>query len=436
MPDGEDRPNVVIFTSHDSGTQFGCYGAPVETPEVDEVAKEGVVFTNNFCTAPQCTPSRGSIMTGKYPHSNGLMGLVNYGWKLPPKNTTLPDIFKKAGYSTHLIGLQHETNDPCKLGYEEVSNRTDFPYLAQTVVPKAEDFFEEMRDAKKPFMASVGVFETHRPFPHFEKDDGLANLPSFLLSHPRMKRDFTRFKKSLRALDEAVGDVWKSIEENDLKNDTLFIFTVDHGIAFPRAKCTLYDPGIRTALIMVWPEKLRAGRRIEQMVSNVDILPTLCELLDVPRPEEVEGKSYTSLVLDQESAGREFIHAELTYHDIGYNPMRGIRSKRYKYIKNLEELPFLFEMPDDIRTSDSGEAFLEAFGKDKYNQPRPEEELYDLAEDPLERNNLADNPEYAETKQRLKKETLDWMKRTGDPVLDGKIEADENKQASLFYEVI
>ncbi|MGV9170551.1 MAG: sulfatase-like hydrolase/transferase [Promethearchaeia archaeon] len=218
MPDGEDRPNVVIFTSHDLGTQFSCYGAPVETPEVDEVAKEGVVFTNNFYTAPQCIPSRGSIMTGKYPHSNGLIGLVNYSWKLPPENTTLPDIFKKVGYSTHPIGLQHEKNDPCKLGYEEVSNRTDFPYLAQTVVPKAEDFFEEMRDAKNPFMASVGVFETHRPFPHCERDDDFAALPSFLLSHPRMKRDFTRFKNLQFILAVDVNSETGKLKKHSVKS--------------------------------------------------------------------------------------------------------------------------------------------------------------------------------------------------------------------------
>ncbi|MBD3157386.1 MAG: sulfatase-like hydrolase/transferase [Candidatus Lokiarchaeota archaeon] len=436
MEDRQEKPNVVIFTSHDSGTQFGCYGAPVETPEIDETAEEGVVFTNNFCTAPQCTPSRGSIMTGKYPHSNGLMGLVNYGWKLPSENKTLPEVFREAGYSTHLIGLQHETNDPHELGYEEVSDRTDFPYLTQSVVPKAQDFFERVSDNQDPFLVSIGVFETHRPFPHFEDGDDLADLPPFLFAHPGMKRDFTRFKKSLKALDHAVGRVRKSIEENGLRNDTLFIFTIDHGIAFPRAKCTLYDPGIRTALIMVWPEKFIAGRRIEQLVSNVDILPTLCDLLGFPAPREVEGRSYAPLLLEEEFIGREFIHAELTYHDIGYNPMRGTRSTRFKYIRNMEELPFLFEMPDDIRNSDAGRAFIEAFGEEKYNQPRPQEELYDLHEDPLQRNNLADDSTYADTKARLKRETLDWMKRTSDPILEGKIEADEDKEASLFYETI
>jgi len=436
MEDKQERPNVVIFTSHDSGTQFGCYGAPVETPEIDETAEDGVVFTNNFCTAPQCTPSRGSIMTGKYPHSNGLMGLVNYGWKLPPDNNTLPEVFKDAGYSTHLIGLQHETNDPHELGYEEVSDRADFPYLTQSVVPKAQDFFKRMSNAEKPFMVSIGVFETHRPFPHFEDDDELANLPPFLVSHPGMKRDFTRFKKSLKALDQAVGDVRRSMEENGLTDDTLFIFTVDHGLAFPRAKCTLYDPGIRTALIMVWPEKFQAGRRIELMVSNVDIFPTLCQLLNTPAPPEIEGRSYAPLLLEEEFIGREFIHAELTYHDIGYNPMRGTRSTRFKYIRNMEDIPFLFEMPDDIRNSDAGRAFIESFGEKKYNQPRPEEELYNLHEDPLERNNLAYDPEYAERKERLKNETLNWMRRTGDPILEGKIQADEDKEASLFYETI
>lgn len=427
MVEDADRPNIVIFTSHDTGAEYSCYGSPIETPSVDALAEEGVRFSNSFCTAPQCSPSRGSILTGLLPHQHGLMGLVNYGWNLPEKNITLPDLAKKAGYSTHLIGLQHEHQDARALGYDHVSDRMDFPYLSDFVIPKAEEFFENMSNQKRPFFASIGVFEGHRPFAHLDEEDTLVSLPDYLPGHPAIKRDYTRFAKGVQKVDAAVRRVRHSLEEAGLKENTLFIFTIDHGPAFPRVKCTAYDPGIRTALIAAWPDRFPGGRVVNELVSNVDLFPTLAQLLGQSVPKSIVGRSLLHMLeADQESRpGSERVFAELSHHDIGYNPFRAIRTKRFKYIRNFAPLPVQFEIPEDIRESESATGFLEVYGRDTYGSERAPEEFYDLAEDPLEYTNLAKEPSYADKKKELRSILLQMLEDTNDPVLDGKIQAPE-----------
>ena len=440
MPSSEkvERPNIVIVISHDTGTQLGCYGAPVETPNIDRIASSGVRFTNHFCAAPQCTPSRGSILTGKYPHSNGLMGLTNHGWNLPGSNETLPQILKEMGYSTHLVGLQHTHADANALGYDEVSDRMDFPYLAEYVIPKATQFLNDqsVRGSDRPFFLSVGVYETHRPYPHIEEPyDG--PIPGFVPDNEAARRDFTRFRQSVEILDKAVGDVYNTLLQTGLVENTLFIFTVDHGPAFARAKCTLYDPGLRTPLLVHWAGHLKEGVCINELVSNTDIMPTVLDLLGIQAPSCVQGRSLKHLLItdepdSQKEAPYSHIFAEMTHHDIGYNPMRAVRTRRYKYILNMSPLPFLFELPEDIIKSDSAKGFFEHYGEERYNSPRPSEELYDLEKDPLELSNVVEHPDYAEVRLRLRKILNDWMRETNDPVLKGKVEAPEKPDPFIY----
>jgi arylsulfatase A-like enzyme len=435
MPD--ERPNIVLVISHDTGTQLGCYGAPVETPNIDRIASTSVRFMNHFCAAPQCTPSRGSILTGKFPHSNGLMGLTNYGWNLPEHNETLPKALTSAGYSTHLIGLQYTHADAKSLGYEEISDRMDFPYLAEYVIPKATQFLDDraVSDIDQPFFLSVGVFETHRPFPHAEAVyDG--PIPDFVPDNESARRDFTRFRQSVEILDKAVGTVFDTLLQTGFLENTLFIFTVDHGPAFARAKCTLYDPGLRTPLLVHWPGHLKEGSVINELVSNTDILPTVLDLLDIEFPPDVQGRSLKQLLLPEEESDDEtvFSHvfSEMTHHNIGYNAMRSVRTRRHKYILNMSPLPFLFELPDDIINSDSAKGFIEQYGEEKYNSPRPPEELYDLENDPLELTNVVEHPDYAEVRMRLRKVLTDWMKATDDPALTGKVDAPEKPDPFIY----
>ena len=165
------KPNIVLFITHDQGQLIGCYDNPqmpnsLHTPNIDKLAEEGVRFTNNFCTAPQCSPSRGSIFTSLYPHQNGLMGLVNRGWTLPETNKTLPMYLKENGYSTHLIGLQHESRDPSTLGYDSI---IPFRFSHKRMKKDITTFFANLKQEDKPFYACFGSWGSHIPFQNWGK---------------------------------------------------------------------------------------------------------------------------------------------------------------------------------------------------------------------------------------------------------------------------
>jgi N-sulfoglucosamine sulfohydrolase len=432
-------PNIIFIITHDTGTYFGCYGKPVKTPNIDKLAEEGILFTHHYSCAPQCTPSRGGILTGKMPHSNGLMGLTNMGWDLPEHNETIPKLLKKNGYSTHLIGLQHTQHQPKKLGYDTISPRSDAPHMGSSVTRRFKKFMKlvEKREIQQPFFCSVGFFETHRvhgyngddssPFnssnPRFPAESEEILIPPTLPEDSEeVQEDIADFVSSVKDFDHYLGKMLIQIENSSIKNDTIIIFTVDHGIPLPRQKCTLYDLGINVPLIMHMPSEIRGNRRIDDLVSNIDLLPTILELAGVKIPEDVQGNSVAGLVTEDANikyTPREYINAELTFHDIGFNPIRCIRTKKWKYIRNLVPLNMLFEMPNDISHSKSGKVYLK-FHPEYYSQ-RPDEELYDLESDPLETNNLAKNSKYIDIKNDLKSKLMTFLEKTNDAALKGLV---------------
>src|SRR4051812_3256134 len=159
-------PNVVVVITHDTGRHLGPYGRGVATPHLDRLAAEGVLFEQAFCAAPQCSPSRASLLTGLMPHRHGLIGLAHRGFSLKPAalKQTLPTILSGAGYATHLFGFQHEATDPYELGYQHVVQPRPTgsrPHLCRDVAPAAADFLSS--GPAEPFFAMIGFEETHRP---------------------------------------------------------------------------------------------------------------------------------------------------------------------------------------------------------------------------------------------------------------------------------
>ena len=403
-------PNIILVTCHDLGRYLGCYGrAPIESPNLDRLAGEGIRFTNHFCTAPSCSPSRGGIITGRYPHSNGLMGLVNLGWDLPSSEVTMPQHLKRAGYETHLFGLQHERKDRNSLGYDHVSAQ-----LGRDCASVGKAVVEFLRsDPKKPFFASIGTFETHSPFrgPEFPDKWGEVYIPPFLPDHPEIRTDMVGFSYLLARLDVMVGSVLAALESIGLSENTLFVFTTDHGIDMPRAKGTLYDPGIETTLLMRWPRTIRPGTVSDALLSNVDLLPTLMEIAGLRVPQQVQGVSFADLLEGKPHDSRDAIFAEKTHH-CHYDPMRCIRTGSWKYIFNFGPLRPI-EVPADGRMN------VLAFAPELYRTRRPIAELYDLRQDPLEINNLCGDPQYRQVEEELKDRLRSWMAETGDPLLEG-----------------
>ena len=409
------RPNVLVIIPHDLGTHLGCYGDDsVRSPNLDALAADGVRFANHFACAPYCSPSRGTLFTGRYPHTNGLMGLVNLGWTLPDGPETVAQSLGAAGYETYLFGMQHEAKDVARLGFHHVGDRSVGSSCVR-VAPQVQQFLEERgQKPQEPFYARVGFSEVHRRYDGFsDKRADEVNVPTHLSDTPGVRRDLAMFHGAIERLDTAIGDILQSLDESGLRDNTFVVFVTDHGIAFPRAKATLYDPGIRTTIIMRWPDGLPSGRVVSEMVSGVDLLPTLHEATGTPVPAGVQGKSCLPLIRGEVPELHAAIFAEKnTSPD---DVKRGVRTKRYKYIRNYDDGPLL-RLPTDIETSltrpDMGDDHL---------APRPEVELYDLEADPNETENLAGREEASAAEQEMAGLLQRIMEETDDPILQGPI---------------
>ncbi|MFS0726598.1 sulfatase [Paenibacillus sp. 1P07SE] len=428
------KKNILLMISHDTGRYLGCYGKAVATPAIDRLAAEGVRFDNYFCPAPQCSPSRGSILSGLYPQNHGMIGLSHLGFSINPEVTTLPMALGQAGYETALIGFSHETigepggtntTSAGKLGYETV-----LPVpgdRAKDVAEQAVTFLQERagqvsaeagEEQERPFFASVGFFETHREFDEYEPlaDPPHAIVPPpYLPDTPGVREELALLHGSAKALDAGVGRIIEALDQLGLGEDTLVIFTTDHGIAFPRAKGTLLDAGLETALLMRCPGMLPAGRVADELLCNVDLMPTLLEVAGAKGPNGLDGVSFLPLLEQRDAAPpRDHMMAELSWHD-QYHPMRAIRTDSFKYIRNFEEGPSVY-LPLDIHRSLSGIEVREA-----YYKPNVPEELYDLQMDPLEQHNLAGDPQYQDILVQLREQVKTWMETCDDQLLQGRI---------------
>ena len=355
-------------------------------------------------------------MTALYPHRNGLVGLAHIGWDINDGVETLPMHLSRAGYRTMLFGLQHETpQDPCaKLGYDE----RPFPSARAKEAAAAVAEFLVSRQAKssQPFYINMGTFEPHRPYeqPGYAGDDpSKVKLLPWLPDRPGIRQDIADLNGLVHALDEAVGIVADALEASGLADDTILIFTTDHGLAMPRAKGTCYDPGTKTALVMRWPGHIPAGAVRDELLVNCDFMPTVLELAGLSAPEGVDGRSFASLITGQPYEPHDHIFLEMTWHD-KYNPMRAVRTRRFKYIRNFGERPLVY-LPLDVWNGRAGEEMRDEY----YSVRRPAEELYDLEADPLEQNNLAGDPQYASVLGELREIVTKWMSDTADPLLQG-----------------
>jgi arylsulfatase A-like enzyme len=413
------RDNVLLVHWHDLGRCLNVYGHPgVESPRVDQLAAAGILFTRAHATAPLCSPSRGSLFTGRYPHSNGLMGLAHHGWEYRAGVRTLPQMLGAAGWYSALFGMQHETSYPVRLGFDEFDVSNSY---CEHVVPKAQAWLTESAPFEDgdPFLLTAGFFETHRPYPRDRYEPAATSaveVPDYLPDIPAVRGDLAAFYGAIEVADTAVGRLLDTLSETGLDASTWVVFMTDHGPAFPRAKSTLYEAGTGIALIIRPPARLGIRpRSYDELFSGVDLVPTLLGLLGVDVPADVEGMSHADNLL--RPAGdvapiRDHVYTEKTYHD-SFDPIRAIRTKEYSYIENYARRP-LVDLPWDIEESPSGKA-VEPF----VNVPRPERELYDLREDPAETDNLligGSNHRAEVIANELAVRLHDWRVKTGDVI--------------------
>ncbi len=411
--------NVIVVHWHDLGRYLAVYGhEDVASPRLDQLAAEGILFTRAHATAPLCSPSRGSLFTGRYPHSNGLVGLAHHGFEYREGTRTLPDYLSEVGYRTALFGMQHETSFPSRLGYDEFDVSNSY---CDNVVEKAQRWLTESvsADDNTPFLLNLGFFETHRPYPgdlYVPADPARVVTPDYLPDTDEVRSDLAAFYGAIAKADKAVGEVLDTLADCGLDTITWVIFTTDHGPALPRAKSTLYDAGTGIALI-VRPPRQRAvpPQRYDELFSGVDLLPTLLDLLGLDQPAAIEGLSHANAIVGADPHDvpvRSRVFSEKTYHD-SFDPIRAVRTKEHSYIENYARRPLL-DMPMDIEESPAGRAVAASV-----RSPRPERELYDLVADPTERHNLLQGEVDAKAMaiaDDMSMQLHEWRERTGDVI--------------------
>jgi arylsulfatase A-like enzyme len=406
---------VLIVHWHDLGRYLGVYGRDdVFSPRLDRLANEGILFTRAHATAPLCSPSRGSLFTGRYPQSNGLVGLAHHGWEYRSGVRTLPQMLSEYGWYSALFGMQHETSYPSRLGFDEFDVSNSY---CEYVVERAEQWLRD-RHASRPFLLTTGFFETHRPYPRHRyepADAATVDPPDYLPDTVEVRQDLADFYGAIATADAAVGRILDTLADTGLDDSTWVVFLTDHGAPFPRAKSTLYDAGTGIAMIIRPPTRMTTASRVyDELFSGVDLVPTLLGLLGVPEPADVEGISHAQALLtpDNTAPVRDHVYTTKTYHD-SFDPIRAIRTKEFSYIENYTRRPLL-DLPWDIQESPSGHAVAPLV-----TAPRPEHELYDLRADPTETNNLlvgGGTDGAAEIAADLAVRLHDWRQETGDVI--------------------
>jgi N-sulfoglucosamine sulfohydrolase len=430
------RPNIILLIADDMAwDDCGAYGhKTVRTPNIDKLASEGMRFNRAFLTASSCSPSRSSMITGRYPHSTGAQQLH---WPLPPDQVTFVELLKKAGYWTAAAGKWH-------LG-EAVKDRFDLVIEANPAgfrlghapgqpAPPTDASGKsgagqwvstlQAHPKGKPFFLWLAAFDPHRdyeegiiPNPHRPED---VVVPPYLPDVPETRKDLALYYDEITRLDRFVGEVLAELDRQGERDNTLVLFISDNGRPFPRAKTTLYDSGIKAPLIVRWPKHIKPGSVSDSLVSSVDIAPTFLAVANLKAGPSFQGKSIVPVLNNPKAVIRETVFAEHHWHDFDDHG-RCARSGRYKYIRNYyPDLPAT--PPADAVRSLTFQAMrrLRDAGKLSPSQlacflkPRPEEELYDTEADPHELRNLAGDLRHGAVLNQLRKALAEWQRTTED----------------------
>jgi arylsulfatase A-like enzyme len=420
--------NIVYIHSHDSGRYLGPFGKPIDTPNLDKLAREGVLFRGAFSAAPTCSPSRAALLTGCYPHQNGMLGLAHIGFSLHDYKQHIAHTLRTAGYTSVLAGLQHIAAKPEVIGYDIVLKPKSM--RAADVAPNTADFLSQK--PTEPFFLDVGFFETHRKYhePELKDNPKYIQPPPGVPDTPETRQDMAGYHSSARHLDKGIGQVLDALERYGYKENTLIISTTDHGISFPEMKCDLRDAGWGVSLIMRGPGDFAPGTVCDAMVSHLDIFPTICELVGIDKPKWLEGKSLLPLLRGESPELHDELFAEVNYH-AAYEPKRAVRTKRWKYIRRYDGRTTTVLPNCDY--GPSKQLWLD-YGWQKEHL-ESEECLFDLIFDPMEHNNLVHDPAHQQVLTEMRSRLEAWMKRTDDPLLRGPVPAPPGSRSTSADEI-
>lgn len=457
-PTGSDapRPNIVLFLADDLGLDAGCYGnAAIRTPNIDALAQTGLRFAQAYCTTASCSPSRAVILTGLQNHASGQYGLAHAAnnFHVRPRIKTLPALLREAGYRTarygravHVRPFEQFAFDVSVPAPREELTLADRLYGRDIVrcVDDTEAFITA--DEKRPFFLMVATCDAHRFATRFDGLAGQPNtfandqtyagvnetrydpaevrVPAYLTDNAETRAELAQYYQSVSRVDQGIGRMMELLRRTGRWNDTIILFTSDHGPPFPGGKTTAYEPGLRVPLIIRDPTQDQAGTASDALVSLVDLTPTILDYAGVATDGlGLHGRSLRPLTREPQPAGWDEVYASHTFHEVTmYYPMRVVRERRFKLIWNLAHgLDFpvaqdLWEASSwqSVLTAPLGEQRLGARTVEAYLR-RPRFELYDLQADPNEITNLAEDPAHREILTRLQRKLQAFQAATEDP---------------------
>ena len=406
------KPNIIYLHSHDTGRSIAPYGWAIPTPNLQKLAEQGTLFHQAFCVSPTCSPSRAALLMGDYPHQNGVCGLANRGFSIPDYSAHVAHALRGGGYRSYLAGFQHIAADAEDIGYDEVLR---FNAFAPNLGPAVANWLSDAPD--EPFFLDVGFNETHRgggwrDDADVPADARYAPTPPGMPPLPVFRQQMADFSQSAQRLDDAIGLILESLERSGLSENTLVVYTTDHGLAFPRGKSNLTENGLGVALIVRGPG-IGQGEVCDAIVSHLDLYPTWCEIAGVETPQHCQGRSLWPLLRGETASLHDALFAEMSFHGT-YEPARSTRTERYRYTRQF--LDRTHPLAGNTDPSPAKTFFVE---NGWLNQQVAREQLFDLWLDPAQAHDLSADTAHASTLHDLRARLQSWMERTNDPLLNG-----------------
>jgi arylsulfatase A-like enzyme len=428
-------PNVIIFIADDVGwNDYGCYGNPAaRTPHIDRLAAGGIRFDAAYLTASSCSPSRSSIITGRYPHNNGKAAELHQ--PISVHLPWFPELLREAGYYTALSGKNHMS--------------TTKPAAGQKPRPKAFDSIDngraqgnsgghanwvkitQERPKDQPFFFWFASYDAHRAWdgdrqwneerygPMHRPEDVV--VPPFLSDDPDTRQDLASYYNEVTRFDHYIGEVTETLEKQGALDNTLIFVLADNGRPFPRAKTRLHDSGMKTALVAHWPQGIKStGTTCKSIVSVIDLAPTILQTAGVKAAATMQGVSLAPIFEDVSGQPRKLAFSEHNWHD--YEALgRSVRMDNFLFLRNFRpQQPWQgpadsVRSPSHIRLQKLRDSKkLSDAQSDVFLAPRPEVELYRVDQDPHQLTNLAGKAEFANVQRKLDGLLSQWMDATGD----------------------
>jgi N-sulfoglucosamine sulfohydrolase len=450
----QKKPNILFIIADDAGTEMSVYGKSwVQTPQLENLAKDGLLFKNAFTPNAKCAPSRASIITGRNPWQ--LDEAMNHNIYFPPRFLSFPEVLSKNNYETAFIG---KTYGPGKTLNFDGSQREMFgkQYASKTLVPPAsgisamdyaanfEQFLQE-KSSEKSWFCWIGIAEPHRVFEYGsgakagKSTSSISDFPKYFPDCDTVRNDLLDYALEVEHMDRQIGKIVDALKKSGDLENTLIVFTSDHGMPFPRVKGNQYYNANHIPLIMKWPSTIKTtSRRVDDIVSFIDLAPTFLEVAGIPQNtagmHPIEGKSLLPILKSKLSGkietGRDYLLVGQERHDIGRPgdvgyPIRGFQKGGFLYLKNYETDRYPVCNPEtgylntdggatktyiiNQRRRDNARTYWNmAFGK------RPTEELYDISKDPDCVVNLANQASFQNLKKSLKAQMEKMLLTQGD----------------------